>query len=358
MSKFKVLFLGRFPAYKEVGGVTTFTYNFADTYKGESLCFLDFYPAKQKIIPKHANAVLFNQALPLRILKLFYLMFFHKGSMFFNFSTFNSLLLLAILPKRKGGKWFLILHNGNQAEAYSKFGLIKSLIAKIAIRKIDMWGAISNTQRDFYKSIEIKDIYKVSPFLRPSNVKLDPNHSNPDNNVKSSISKTEELPSFLISGFPTKIYRLIETLEVFRKLHDNGLKFRVNVGLYGFDTDGIQNDIIQLTKDLPFTRLYQHLDAEEFRQVLLSSSIYVRMNTVDSFGLVVGEAIEAGLRVIATDVCERFSGAYLIKPDDFETLYLELQSILGDAEHASILPVQKEDSELTGFEIILSLLQD
>ena len=335
----KYYFLGRFPAFKEVGGVTTFTYDFANKFK--NLTYLDFYPAKNKIVPEDVDVEFFNRNLIVRLVKLWLLFFKKKGGCIFNFSSCSSLLIIFFLPKLGRQKWVLILHNGDQEGNFQKLNFIAKAIVKFALRKIDLLCAISNKQYDFYKKNKTGKVLRISPYIKKNTVQ------------KKGASFKH---SILITGFPTRIYRLRETLEILNILWDEGYRFEVNVCLYGFDIDGIRLGLEEYMECLPFVSYYSHLSGEEFDSVLQKSSIYLRMNSVDSFGLVIAEAIDRGLKVIATDVCERYPGSYLLSADDFIGLKKALVSYFHSGEFGDTVRVQQVNDEAVEFEEIVNYL--
>jgi len=71
------------------------------------------------------------------------------------------------------------------------------------------------------------------------------------------------------------------------------------------------------------------------------------MNSADSFGLAVAEAIDSGLNVIATNVCERYPGTYLIEVDDFVYLRKALRHYLNGGKLRDMLAVQEEQNITT-----------
>ena len=334
----KYYFLGRFPAFKEVGGVTTFTYDFANKFK--NLTYLDFYPAKNKIVPENVDVEFFNRNLIVRLVNLWLLFLKKKEGCIFNFSSCSSLLIIFFLPKFGKQKWVLILHNGDQDGKFQKLSFVAKAMVKFALRKVDLLCAISNKQYDFYKKNTTGKVLRISPYIKKNTVQKEASFKN----------------SILISGFPTRIYRLRETLEVLNVLWDEGYKFDVNVCLYGFDFDGIQLGLEEYMECLPFLSYYSHLSGEEFNSVLQKSSIYLRMNSVDSFGLVIAEAIDHGLKVIATDVCERYPGSYLLSVDDFIGLKKALVSYFDSGEFGDAVRLQQDNNEVVEFSEIVNYL--
>ncbi|MEM8946008.1 MAG: glycosyltransferase [Planctomycetota bacterium] len=334
----RVVFLGRFPAQKEVGGVTTFTYGVANENKDILDSVVDFYPAQHKIVPKGVAAKFITGSLPVRILRL--LLFHLKANTLFhhNYSTVRGLLPLLIFPQLWGTKWMLTLHNGDLQEAYDELGILRRAIVRRVLKRFDVVGSISEKQDEFYSRFSIRERYRVSPFVKAAYKE-----------AVSSEADDDGLTTFLIAGFPTHIYRHLETIDVFRELWQSGRRFKLTVCLYGYDTDGIENQIREAVGCCPFATLQSHLDATEFQEVLKKSDVYVRMNAVDSYGLIVAEAITLGVTAIATDVCARYPGTLLIGKDDFALLRHAIVSILHQEDVREVLSVAMDDQAPVSF---------
>jgi len=343
----ELFFFGRFPAYKEVGGVTTFTYNFSHRFNSDKLTVIDFYPATGKKVPENVRVKYILGNAIMRFFRILRFSTVNEGVYFFNFSSVKSLLFLFVLPKRSCSRWFAIFHNGEQGKKYESCNFITKFIIRKTIKKFDAVGALSLPQKVFLKKIECEEIVRVTPYVAYDRLK-----SNCENRLSKSV-----IPKIIISGFPTKIYRLIETISILSRLENEGIQFELNLCLYGLDNDGIKEKILHDAEKLNIVKIYSHLDGEEFSNLLSQMDIYIRLNSVDSFGLVVAEAIEAQVLVITTDVCERYPGANLVKVDDFETVFKELCFILKNKRTSGLMRIQKSAAAVVEYDELLSKLQ-
>lgn len=299
-----------------VGGVTTFIYRLArrDSCQVESV--FDMYPGENKkdISPvKHIYAPCFS------LLFLFRFLFLNKSDVYFNFSGAMGLVLLLLLPKVGRVNWFLTLHNGGIEERIKKSRLLHFL-ARLGAKKVDRFGYLSTSQERAYASLGVEsnrlvriesfipvnqsDVDEVDPFLFPE--------------IQSFIKN--ETPYFVISGYPTKIYQHLEVLSMFERLWSEGVNVGLVAFLYGDDSDDIYSSIIERFSDNEGAVLYWGKDSESFLSVLKTAAGYLRMNTVDSFGVAVAEAVSLGVPCIATNVCERYDGARIVEVGDFEAL--------------------------------------
>ncbi|MCG3864917.1 MULTISPECIES: glycosyltransferase [unclassified Photobacterium] len=190
---------------------------------------------------------------------------------------------------------------------------------------------MSEKQKSFYESLGAKRLYKISPYIPDEN----------ENKNKNNVIGNEKV-RFLISGFPISIYRLKESIYIFSRLSKAGKIFHLDICLYGFDYEGLQSEIISLASTLPSYTIFTHLNEKEFNRVLSATDIYLRLNSVDSFGLIVAEAISKGINVITTDVCERYPGSNLVAVDDFETVYSEINYYIKFRKMSGTLPIQQK----------------
>lgn len=325
---YKVRLFGRFPAMNEVGGVTSFTYNFSKIYKDIIDVVIDFYPGKRKQIPDGVRSMLLDGTMFSRICKLITIQFSGSKIIYhYNFSTVKGLYLFLMLPKKRHIKWVVMLHNGDLMEEYNKLNVINKFIIRCAFFRIDAIASISMKQDCFYSLVTNKPVFKVVPYI-PVNKGF----------IKSPVNKIKSNINILISGFPTSIYCHSEVLDVLMKLYKEDCLFNLNVCLYGFDNDNLQSSLLQQVSEAGFANVFMHLDMNEFNVILENSDLYIRMNSVDSFGLVVAEAIDIGLDVIASDVCERYPGAFLIGCNDFDKLEETIRKYLVTGTLENLLP--------------------
>lgn len=345
MNSRKILFFGKLPGKSDVGGVATFTYNIANIFKSSRFEVVDLYPASDKKIP-HGLSVRFIKGNLLRRLFGFISLFFvHDGAFFFNFSTIRSCLLLFICPKKKGDFWISIFHNGEQREVFNSMNFIKRKIVLSALKRIDVLCYLSSSQYDFFKSVSLEPIYKVSPFIKFADKEL----RSKNLTLKSSGSKPANI---LITGYPTANYRILESLDAVEKLNFQGFVFNFTVCLYGDDCENLKSLIIQRAKEIPNVVLFESLNPNDFSILLKNTDIYIRLNEIDSFGLVVAEAIESGAFVIATSVCDRYPGAMLFDVDDYDALTNELATLISTYVPSGNLKVQQDNLDVINYHIV------
>ena len=334
-----VVFYGRFPALNEVGGITTFAFNIAKSLQENDIKYVDLYHAEGKKVPLDTNVVFLSKVKIFRAFQFLSYVFTPSTIHFFNFSSVRALVLLAFLPKVMGSRWIGIFHHGDQAKELAKLNIIQRFFFQLGLRRFDRVGCISSRQFDFFSEFFQGELCQVTPYI-------------PESNLASNGLNNEALASsFLISGFPSSIYRIIETLKVLECLYNEGNVLSVNVCIYGVDNlsekDCLLSEIKKTVDSLSWVQLHSHLASDEFMVVMRGCNLYLRMNSADSFGLAVAEAIDSGLNVIATNVCERYPGTYLIEVDDFVYLGKALSHYLNGGKLRDMLAVQEEQNITT-----------
>lgn len=357
----RLFLFGRLPSTHVTGGVTTFTYNFLKAFPQINPILLDMYPDTKKKIPiHHKESHFFTGSLILRLWKIYLFTFKYSGTFFFNFSTTNGLLLLSLLPKKSNSQWVVMLHNGDLEVEHEKLSRMKKKLIAYASKRVDHWLSLSKKQERFFAKKSMSPIYTTTSHINIS--------EDIGNTITSEALEARKIvgeyfnqdvgvrKKFIISGYPTKKYRHIETLKVFEELWKRGFRFNISLCLYGQDSDGIENIIKNYALSLPFVELYFSLDKDMFNYLLKQQDCYVRMNSVDSFGLAVAEAIEFGVDAIATNVCERYLGTYIIPVDDFDMLFKVLEQYIQGSQLKNILQ-QSIVSNVTSIdEIIFRIL--
>jgi hypothetical protein len=333
-------FVGRLPARGEVGGVTTFTYNFATKFLRDKPNFhlIDLYDSPGKDIPTGVDCIFLKGRFSFVLIKLFVFQLKHKGVYFFNFSSVLSVVYFLLVPKRKLSKWIVVFHNGDQASKYINLNWFLKYFIKKGLSKFDRIGYLSSKQKDFFDDRFSPPLYHVSPYVVTGKNYF----------LKKCVQSKSKI---LVSGFPKKIYRILEILNVLQDLRKMGFEVDVVVCIYGKGDDTFINKIKHfVNENQSWVQIYSHLSADQFKGIMEVCDLYLRMNAVDSFGLVCAEAIDMGLDVIATNVCERYPGVNLIDVDDFLGLRLCLIHYLEGGDLSDVLNSQEPIDSLIPYD--------
>lgn len=320
---------GRFPAERQVGGVTTFFFNLASKYGCGNLLFVDLYSAKNKTIPHDCDSQVVAYPKPFNYFVLLLSWFRHDTVHFFNFSSVAACVLFIFLPKVGRRRIVCIFHHGDQFAVQDTWTKFQKKIITFGLNRVDKIGYLSERQRLFFQSHRIESLVKVSPYIdMPSS-------------APSPIAKSKQR-KIVMSGFALRLYQFCEVIDVLSEVRDVNSDFSLEIFIYGeTNTPSALNILAEIelkASRLDWVTLRSHCEREEFLCELRSAMLYLRVTTEDSFGLVVAEALSMGVTVIASDVCERYKGAHLIGPRDYSKL------------RTAVLALLCEDTERIGLE--------
>lgn len=275
-----------------LGGVSSFVYRLAE--KNMVSVVIDTYPSNCKLETNfYSGDVVFKK----NLLYLFFYLAFNKISniIFFNFSTIRSLFLTLFIPKR-GIIFELMLHNGViNKQNYPRF------IVRFLLNKFDVIYAIGNVQYQYYKSLELD----CNVVLSTSLLLLD-NFSNNQTNFNYKYpaqSNKQKIVAF--SGNLRSEYNLLLML--------NYAKQRPNLLFAFFLYDMTESEFNKILSDFKLMNCSFYKDLLPFDLIsnLQKCTHLIRPTTIDSFGLITAEAVQSGVKVLATDICERYRGVYL-----------------------------------------------
>ncbi|MEH6539859.1 hypothetical protein [Halopseudomonas sp.] len=285
-----------------IGGVTTFIKRLVQTEKSISH-LVDLYPSEGKVVPaEYSGVYVYSQRKIISLIRLALLCIRGNGRFFFNFSTPKSLLLLLLLPKRKS-KWFVMLHHGDLNAG--KYGAVARWVLS---RKVDVALAMNARQVSWYEQfVEMKKIKVASSYMPPAPGAglIAPEELKATiHNIRSKFGNL-----FVCSGYPTPIYRHLLAIDLMR-LRKSDFLFCC---LYGEGEE--MNEIRQLASMMDNVMVFERLSEDEFNFILRSSDLYLRLNLEDSLGVAVGDAVNFGVKCLATNVCKRYKGAALVQAD-------------------------------------------
>lgn len=303
--KNRVLVVGGIP--EPVGGVTSFVFRLAENNMVTKVA--DLYPSKSKVAPCNFDGQLFYYKGLMSF--LFALMFSRKllagvTDVHFNFSRSRSLIFFLIPFLKKGRRFHLTLHHGVLDRKYPSF------LFKYLLSKIDIIYCLSEKQFSFYQddflagNAKLKFSSSYVPIPRPSSVF----------SVKEIDEFVGEDEFVVASGNCTKIYNHDWIVRLFNEIE---LDDKLVIFLYG----AIDGEYLCLLQRLGAAnariKLMFNVRQETFGLYLSRAKLYIRANSVDSFGIAVADAVSYGVTVMASDVCNRYPGSYLFKAVNYES---------------------------------------
>ncbi len=307
----QVVLVGGLP--NPIGGISNFMSRLIRSDTALFSEILDPYPSGNKEVSPIPHKILKT-----RFFGLFYECMRMDGRhILFNFSTWRSLLLFVFLPK-KSNRWGLILFHGKIH--FSGLALIMKPLVSYALSKFDAVGYVSSEQADFYKSYASSSVAQIPLrfYIECDKSQL----TNSESDLPKIINdwKMEGRRLYIVSGYPTKIYQHQRVIDAIKKVNENSGDVALALFLYGKDDDGLMSQIRSDIEGRDDICMFWAQSELNFMKVLAVADGYIRMNTIDSFGVAIADAINLGVPVLATNVCPRYSGAICIDPDDDDSL--------------------------------------
>ncbi|MGH9730011.1 MAG: glycosyltransferase [Candidatus Acidiferrales bacterium] len=296
-----VILVGGFP--KPVGGVTTFIRRLAASDKRVEEV-VDMFSGKEKEIPGSYSGkyhALHNKWRGFVYL-FFKMMVWRNKYVHFNFSNLRSLLFFVFLPKRST-KWILMLHHGVLESHLPNF-LVRHLL-----RRFDHIVCMNEVQHEYYRrhGLNGSKVVTASSYIQPLK-------SKPDKAFQQDVdSYFSDKPTFVASGYPTKIYNLDWCIRFVRGREE----YQLALFLYG---DGSERTKIQKQQgEFKNIRVYSDQKEENFNYALSKAKCYLRPNMRDSFGIAVADAVNYGVPVLASDICPRQQGAETFRATTYQS---------------------------------------
>jgi glycosyltransferase involved in cell wall biosynthesis len=295
LSDAEIAIVGGIPG--PIGGITNFIYRIAEIDTRVRQVF-DFYPARNKSTLSSAEHICFDNRLFTYLRLLVSCFWFRRRIFHLNVSKINGLIPFLPIIILFSERIRITAHHGNLS--FNKSNILHAYLVKYLLPKVNCIYSLSNLQHDFYKKIsgtcKIKSVSSFVPF--------------------PTVSKSFECSNFCvcISGYPSKIYNYRKAINVLGKLND----ITILLFVYGHGDD--EDYLLSLENSYSNVKVFWDTDNPSFLECLSGSNLYLRLSSVDSFGVACAEAVSMGVPVIATNVCQRYGGCYLIDPniDDSE----------------------------------------
>ncbi len=312
----KLLLVGGIP--RPVGGVTQHVWRLASQLRGLGTEVLDVYPGPKKYpLPQVRVRTAPRQSL----LQPFW--FFRQiwqtpaETIHFHFSTVRHISLLerALKTVSRGRRHVLTLHHGQLMLGWNELNSRQQRAAVRGLNAFDQIISLSSQQTEFYQNIGRVPEEKLQ--LGTSYIPLTDSLLQSLDCASDPLSQPPGIPSdariLVASGYPEEIYQHELCLQTLSALKQS-FPVHLVMCLYGSPrTQTYLNQLLSQCDRSDVTVLWD-LDFAEFTSIIRRAALYLRPTQVDSFGLAVADAINAGVPAVASAVCQRYPGAFLIDP--------------------------------------------
>ncbi|MFA0015787.1 hypothetical protein AB4391_20910 [Vibrio lentus] len=303
-----LLIVGSLPS--PIGGVSTFCerYCWNKLNFGSNIEFIDLYEGgKNSPLLSRENFSYRNIAsqsnffVYFRLILLVFL--FGNRDVYFNFSRSQAIYLVMVLSfmvRIRGGRSHLILHHGHLENNLGKY-------CNYIVNFVDCIFYLSKEQKKFYESIGfLNKLESIDSYLPP---------------LYSGVSNVRPLfpRNVLVSGSDNEYYNVVSTLESLISVSKSRFIYlNISVVIYGRCNQKFKSRLRELcnfSDESPYynVNIYQDLVEYEFIDLLSGQDLYIRNNSIDSFGIVVADAVNLGVKVLASNVCSRYVGANIFE---------------------------------------------
>lgn len=303
-----------------------------------------------------------------RILTLMRLFRLRDQQLFINGSRPESILALSPFLFFRSAKKLLLLHHGDLWRSIENSG-IRSALVKYTLRGYNTIFCLSEKQRLFYISNGVEDsrLILINSYIGVPENGL--RHQMGDNisysggepfskQGREAIAWISNARSKVIigSGYAQPFYNHEWVLDFLQQQRDAALRdARYILCCYGPETDYLKTLREQFTASN--VKLCFGLSPVEFDAVLARSDIYVRPTSVDSFGIAIHDAQALGLKVIASDACERPNGVLVHETDNIDQFGQLLTGCLTSSDSNEDGPTNGDDHIAKRMTIIDALNQ-
>lgn len=266
------------------------------------------------------------------------------------------LILLILLVTLAGVRGSVItFHHGPSPERYSASRsdqlLLRHLFARV--------GGIIALTRAFETFVLAltphANVVLSSSFVAPAALENDRTMRSPVQQV-GPVARVNHW--VVMSGNETALYRYAGVILALASAKQTDQLQGLRICTYGPRDDAHMATVLAESEchQIP-TEWFRDLATGQFNDVLRNSDVYVRNTTGDSFGLAIAEALAAGSRVIATDVCTRPEDVYLVRVHDPAHLADTLHSVLAlEAPSHNAVKIAQSDLKKLGKSALTEVL--
>jgi len=219
----------------------------------------------------------------------------------------------------------LTIHGGKFKLTNSKNNLIVVVLKKILQRFDYIICLNKNQQENLYSELILpKSRLPIIPSFIPekkANYQV-------SGEIKQFFYKIKKEYKYIVTatGYAEEIYGydlLIDAVEQIKE-------FSVAVILifYTGEDKKYLDILLKRINNTSFCYQLSNIRSDEMMYSVKMSDILVRPNYIDSYGMIIGDAIHLGIPSLASDVCDRYPGAELFKVGSSEDLNRKLKLML------------------------------
>ncbi len=298
------------PLPEPIGGVSSHIARLAAFLVAHKMrcSIIDAYPSGKKVAVRGVeHHVTDSLGSPLGIPRFLYaLSRMRCDVVHFHYSRISGWFLLVLLMLKQERAFVLTLHHGDQAGVFENARWPTRFLAARALRRMDIIVTLSEEQAAFYRTLGVAPgrLSRWSVAL-PLNISPDASLLPESLQELRAFEDGGDETLLMTSGYPTESYRYEYCLELLDSLSSTS-SCRLIVSLYGKASNaGYADALRRRLAEHPRVILVDPLPAAAFLALLAKASLYLRPSTIDSYGLVITDAIDVGTPCLASDICDR-----------------------------------------------------
>lgn len=255
---------------------------------------------------------------------------------------FRLATLMLIIYLSDADRAILTLHHGNAPHVYAHRPVSRWLLRRL-LGRVRCVVALDWQMFGYLESLGAEWMEKSGSF-----VQLPPQEVTISEGISPCDSWNAEFdgPWVATSGYESQLYGFEQLVMALSRIPiPAGLKCYT----YGPRNLGFIEGILSLARELDVSFVwYRSLTYPEFLSSIRESDVYCRNTSSDTFGLAIVDAMSQGLRVVATDVCDRPTGTVLVTPGDRSALESALMEVIAKDDSPVMMNDLKELARANG----------
>lgn len=230
-----------------------------------------------------------------------------------------------------GLKVVLTIHGDSLNDQLADAGWIRKQLLSFAMRHISHIIVVKAEIRDLLLSLGVKQskISAINAYLPPV---IDKAANIPDD-IRAFINSHN--PLLVANGFgitplleASDLYGAELTIDLCVRLLEDFPRLGFMFFLARVGDQKRYERLVTKVNEKDLGEHYVFIIGQEFSPVLSRATVFIRPTFRDGYGISVAEALYLGVPAVASDVCERASGAILFRSGDLNSLYTKVREVL------------------------------
>ena len=348
-----ILIIGGYPP--PYGGITVHIKRLHDYCKEENI--------KLKIItqfgaPHHPDVISLKGSKIFKLISLAYWIRSFKGKIIhIHSSRLSNLIWGGLLLHWAGRKKIRVITNHSGNFSIDTSNSLYNIISKYVYKYFNYIICLNKSQQAmFHKVLNIP--MKRLPII-PSYIPMSTFRFNPSKKIEALNNNIHNKVKYLIvtTGYLEDYYGYEILIKAVKKSNlDIGIVFI----FYTASNLDYRKKLIHIINNNSNMWYVENILSDDMMYIIQNSSIFVRANFADTYGMVIGDAIQLGIPVIASDICPRHKGTILFETGDADDLCNKIIDTINHLPYyrKQIKDIKNENNAGKLIEFYQSILED